>query len=115
MFVSELLLAGSLLTFQGPRVIQVGRPPSPCPPTPALAASSACLGCLECSCPPSTLHVRPALLGLCSVCPPPPIHRPCGLQMAKHIATAPSLGAKGPGMRERLLDLLVICLLYIPM
>ncbi|KAL4452259.1 hypothetical protein ABPG75_007921 [Micractinium tetrahymenae] len=57
MFISELLLAGSLLTFQGPRVIQ----------------------------------------------------------MAKHIATAPALGAKGPGVRERLLDLLVISVLYIPM
>lgn len=33
MFVSELLLAGSLLTFQGPRVMKVRQPRLHCPHT----------------------------------------------------------------------------------
>lgn len=35
--------------------------------------------------------------------------------MAKHIAVAPVQGVKGPSLHERLLDLLVISLLYTPM
>lgn len=41
--------------------------------------------------------------------------RSLGLQIAKKMATTPSMGAKGPCMRDRLMDLLVISLLYIPM